>query len=149
MRHGLAMSEARSLLTAVVACLAAAACSSNSSSSAAPDAGYCQSNGYAVPTGSSCPKGTCMASGTSVPCCGSVCASCEAKGLVSYDSAGMCPAGLCPSPDVTATLACCDSVPSVLTDGTYCEPSMSDAGASEAGQAEASVDSGAPEASGD
>ena len=81
-----------------------------------------------------------MASGTSVPCCGSLCASCEAKGLVSYNSAGMCPAGLCPSADVTATLACCDSASSVLPDGTYCEPAMADAGAAEAGQPEASSD---------
>src|SRR5271156_1506535 len=121
------MSAARSLLTAVVACLAAAACSSNSATPAAPDAGYCQSNGYEPPSGTSCPKGTCMAGDTSVPCCGSICASCEAKGLVSYTRAGACPAGLCPSADVTATLTCCDSAPSVLPDGTYCTPAGVDA----------------------
>lgn len=143
------MSAARSLLTALVACLAAAACSSNSSSSGAPDAGYCESNGYSAPTGSSCPKGTCLASGTSVPCCGSVCASCEAKGLVSYNSDGTCPAGLCPSPDVTGTLACCDSAPSVLPSGDYCESTAMDSGAPEAAPVDAGVDSGTTEASGD
>jgi hypothetical protein len=142
------MSAARSLLAAAIACLAAVACSSNSSSSGGADAGYCQSNGYSPPSGTSCPKGTCLAKGTDVPCCGSVCASCEAKGLVSYDSSGMCPAGLCPSADVTSTLACCDSAPSVLPNGSYCTPAV-DAGGTEAGQPEASMDSGAPGASGD
>jgi hypothetical protein len=142
------MSAARSLLAVAIAGLAAVACSSNSSSSGGADAGYCQSNGYSPPSGSSCPKGTCLAKGTDVPCCGSLCASCEAKGLVSYDSAGMCPAGLCPSADVTGTLACCDSEPSVLPNGSYCTPAV-DAGPAEAGQPEASADSGAPEASGD
>ena len=143
------MSAVRSLVFLALAGLAIAACSSNATSSGAPDAGYCESNGYAPPAGGSCAKGTCLQSGTSVPCCGSQCASCEAKGLVSYTSAGTCPAGLCPSPDVTANLQCCDTEPSVLTNGSYCTAAMMDSGVAEAAPTEASVEASVPEASGD
>lgn len=85
------------------------ACSTAASPAGGPDAGYCESNGYLAPSGGACPKGTCMAQGTSVPCCGSLCPTCESKGLVSYDDAGQCPAGLCPSADPTAALSCCDT----------------------------------------
>jgi hypothetical protein len=85
------------------------ACSTAASPAGGADGGYCASNGYIAPTGGACPKGTCMAQGTSTPCCGSLCPSCESKGLVSYDEAGQCPTGLCPSGDRTATLACCDT----------------------------------------
>jgi hypothetical protein len=85
------------------------ACSTAAAPSGGPDAGYCESNGYSTPSGGACPKGTCIAQGTSVPCCGSLCPSCESKGLVSYDDAGACPANLCPSADPTATLQCCDT----------------------------------------
>lgn len=85
------------------------ACSTAASTTGGADGGYCESNGYASPSGGACAKGTCMAQGTSVPCCGSVCPTCESKGLVSYDDAGQCPAGLCPSADATAALTCCDT----------------------------------------
>lgn len=85
------------------------ACSTAASPTNGPDAGYCESNGYASPSGGACAKGTCMAQGTSVPCCGSLCPTCESKGLVSYNEAGVCPPNLCPSSDPTATLQCCDT----------------------------------------
>jgi hypothetical protein len=128
------MSAVRTLLAASLALLAAAACSSTSPVQGGPDAGYCESNGYASPSGGSCPKGTCPASGTSVACCGSECATCEAKGLVSYGDGGQCPAGTCPSGDVTATLHCCDS----------CGPlGGTDAGGSDATPEASVVDGGA------
>jgi hypothetical protein len=136
----------RRVLLAGLASFVLAACSSSSATSTAPDAGYCESNGYLTPQGGACPKGTCMASGTSVACCGSVCASCEAKGLVSKQSDGTCPAGLCPSADVTATLQCCDSEPSVLPNGSDCTPSVSDSGAPETSLPEAASESGVVEA---
>ncbi|HTQ48679.1 MAG TPA: hypothetical protein VMI75_38240 [Polyangiaceae bacterium] len=86
-----------------------AACSTAASPTGGADGGYCGSNGYIAPTGGACPKGTCMAQGTSQPCCGSICPSCESKGLVSYDEAGQCPPGLCPSGDQTVSLSCCDT----------------------------------------
>jgi hypothetical protein len=143
------MSAVRSLAACLLGALAVVACSSSSASNAAPDAGYCVSNGYAAATSGTCAKGTCLQAGMSAACCGSVCATCEDKGLVSYTSAGTCPAGLCPSADVTATLACCDSAPSVMPDGTYCEPAAMDSGAAEASPEAAPVDSGVTEASGD
>jgi hypothetical protein len=156
MGHGPAMNAERRMsnafrtsLSVGLACLAIAACSSQSASTSAPDAGYCESNGYSPAENGTCVKGTCLASGTEEPCCGSLCASCEAKGLVSYTEAGACPPGLCPSADVTAALQCCDSVPSVLPDGAYCEPAVSDSGAAETSAPEAAVESGVPEASGD
>jgi hypothetical protein len=133
----------------VLAGLALVACSSASTSGGAPDAGYCESNGYGAPAGGSCLKGTCPTKDTSVACCSSVCATCEAKGLVSYTSAGTCPAGLCPSADVTGELHCCDAEPSSLPDGTYCTPAVVDAGIPEAGPTEASTDSSMAEAAGD
>jgi hypothetical protein len=149
MRHGPGMSAVRSMVSVVVGCLAVAACSSSSVSSEAPDAGYCFSNGLSPATGGACPKGTCMATGTSVACCGSECPTCESKGLVSYTSAGTCPAGLCPSADVTANLQCCDDQASSLPNGSYCEPPVMDAGAPETATVEAAVDTGVAEASGD
>ncbi len=149
MGHGPAMSAARSLVSVVLGCIALAACSSNSASSDAPDAGYCASNGFAPATGGSCMKGTCLQTGANAACCGSQCASCEAKGLVSYTSGGSCPAGLCPSADVTGTLQCCDSEPSVLPSGMYCTPAVMDAGVAEAAAMEAAVEASVPEASGD
>ena len=97
------------LVVGVVVAAAVAACSSTAGTSGGPDAGYCASNGYESPSGGKCPKGTCPASGTPVTCCGSLCATCEDKGLVSYDASGTCPAGLCPSADAIGTLQCCDT----------------------------------------
>jgi len=117
------------------------ACSSTASSGGA-DAGYCESNGYSSRTGSTCPKGTCVASGTPVGCCGSLCSTCESKGLVSYDAGGMCPAGLCPSADATGTLQCCDT----------CGPLNADSGSGgvpESGQPEAASVQDASDASAD
>jgi hypothetical protein len=93
----------------MVAAALMTACSTAALPTGGSDAGYCSANGYIAPMGGACPKGTCMAQGTSVPCCGSLCPSCESKGLVSYDEAGQCSPGLCPSGDRTATLACCDT----------------------------------------
>jgi hypothetical protein len=121
-------------------------------STTAPDAGYCQSNGYDPPDGTSCPKGMCLATGTSEPCCGSLCPTCESKGLVSYTDAGTCPPGFCPSADVTVELQCCDDMASSLASGAYCEPAESgtpDSGQPEASPVEASVDSGLSDAAGD
>lgn len=73
--------------------------------------GSCEALGYLAPTGNACPKGTCLASDAPEPCCGSICATCESKGLVSTNDAGACPAGLCVSNDLTATLRCCDVCP--------------------------------------
>lgn len=119
-----------------------AACTATPVSTGGPDAGYCASNGYASPAGGSCPKGTCAASGVAIACCSSECASCEAKGLVSYTGAGACPAGLCASADVTASLRCCDS----------CSPIGAlpgDAGETDGGQGELAGDAGAREGSSD
>jgi hypothetical protein len=103
--------RARGLPGALVAIACVAACSSSTTGApgAGVDAGYCASNGYEAPVGSACPKGTCKTTGTAIACCGSLCPTCESKGLVSYDEAGACPANLCPSADVTASLACCDT----------------------------------------
>jgi hypothetical protein len=147
------MSAVRSLLSAALACLAVEACSSSNLTSSAPDGGYCASNGYEPPVNGACPKGTCMAGGTSEPCCGSLCPTCESKGLYSYTDAGTCPAGLCPSADVTADLQCCDDLAQSEPSGSYCEPALDAGGADssqpEAGPTEAAVDSGVTEASGD
>jgi hypothetical protein len=106
----------------------AVACSSTSSQEGGADAGWCESNGYASPVGGKCAKGTCMQSGTSVACCGSVCATCEDKGLVSYDEAGQCPEGLCRSADVTPTLACCDTCGPLNEAGSGAPDASADAG---------------------
>jgi len=58
-----------------------------------------------------CPKGTCLEDDASASCCGSQCATCEDKGLVSADEAGACPAGTCVSGDLTVALSCCDTCP--------------------------------------
>jgi hypothetical protein len=121
----------RSALALAIALFAEAACSSSGASSGGPDAGYCESNGYSSPVGAFCPKGSCRASGAAAACCGSLCATCESKGLVSYDAGGMCPAGLCPSADATGTLQCCDT----------CGPLNADSGSG------AGPESGPPEAS--
>ena len=127
------------LVPGVLAVLLVAACSSTGASSVGVDAGYCESNGYSSPVGSKCPKGTCPASGTPASCCGSLCSTCESKGLVSYDAGGMCPAGLCPSADATGTLQCCDT----------CGPLNADAGSASApdsGATEAASEAGASDA---
>jgi hypothetical protein len=46
-------------------------------------------------------------------------------------------------------MACCDSEPSVLPNGTYCTPAVMDAGMAEAAPMEAAVEASVPEASGD
>jgi hypothetical protein len=127
------------LIAGLLAVLLVAACSSAGASGGGADAGYCESNGYSSPTGSSCPKGTCLASGTPVSCCGSLCSTCESKGLVPYDAGGMCPAGLCPSADATGTLQCCDT----------CGPLNADAGsagAADSAATEAASEAGASDA---
>jgi hypothetical protein len=124
------MSALRGVLSACLVALAAAACSSTTPANSPPDAGYCEANGYASPIAGKCARGTCATTGTDVSCCGSLCATCESKGLVSYDEAGACPNGLCPSADVTATLQCCD----------VCTPINADAGAD--GGAEGGSDAG-------
>ena len=123
-------------IRALILSIVAAGCSS---ASPAPDAApqTCESQGYLTPTGTSCPKGTCMASDISMACCGSVCATCEDKGLVSFTEAGVCPPGLCASNDVTVSLQCCD-VPgageNLCTAATDASSGPADA-ASETGQA--------------
>jgi len=130
----------RTLLVAVSLSSMHIACSSSPAPSVAPDAGYCASNGYESPSGGTCPKGTCFASGAAAACCGSACASCEAKGLSSYTSSGQCPTGLCPSADVTASLACCDA----------CSPlNPADAGLVESGPGMPPGDGGMSESSAD
>lgn len=98
----------RGLVVALLATLVA--CTSSPKTTGA-DGGSCEALGYLAPSGSACPKGTCLASDAPEPCCGSICATCESKGLVSSDDAGACPAGLCVSNDLTATLHCCDVCP--------------------------------------
>jgi hypothetical protein len=112
-------------LSLCVPCLTAAlACSSSSGSGTpmGPDAGYCASNGY-EPAGSgmTCPKGTCLAPNLPEACCGSVCPTCESKGLVSYDDAGNCPGNTYASCDPNQFMQCCDT--------TTCGPVHPDGGA--------------------
>jgi hypothetical protein len=100
---------------AVVAVLvllsAGAACSSSPTPTPTPPQGAC-GDGYLPAVNGSCPKGTCAGSGGAPSsCCGSECATCEDKGLVSTDDAGACPAGTCVSGDLTIALSCCDVCP--------------------------------------
>jgi hypothetical protein len=97
------------------------ACSSSPNAQPTGSAGVC-GDGYLPAVNGACPKGTCLASGTSAACCGSQCATCEDKGLVSIDEAGACPPGLCISADLTVSLTCCDVCP-----GTVVEAGASDA----------------------
>ena len=86
-------------------------CSSTPSNpSPAPSEGAC-GDGYLPAINGSCPKGTCLEGEASASCCGSQCATCEDKGLVSQDDGGVCPAGTCISTDLTAALTCCDTCP--------------------------------------
>lgn len=97
------------------------ACSSSPNAQPTGSAGVC-GDGYLPAVNGGCPKGTCLASDTSAACCGSQCATCEAKGLVSVDEAGACPSGTCISSDLTVALTCCDVCP-----GTVVEAGASDA----------------------
>jgi hypothetical protein len=132
------------LAVAAGAAFGVLACTSSSANNApSPVQGTCEAQGYLAPSGTSCPKGTCLATGSAQPCCGSVCATCEAKGLVSQTDAGACPPGLCVSGDLTAALACCD----------VCPRTGGDAGAADAdGAADVPADGasdGAPPAAAD
>lgn len=102
---------------AAALCVTVVACTSSPKASDA-NGGSCEALGYLAPTGSACPKGMCLASDAPEPCCGSICATCEAKGLVSTDDAGACAAGLCVSNDLIATLHCCDVCPGGADAGT-------------------------------
>jgi hypothetical protein len=89
-----------------------------------------------------CPTGTCLEPEASAACCGSQCATCEDKGLISTEDGGACPAGTCLSTDLTVALSCCDMCPG---DDASTEASA-DAGTEAA--VEASVDA-ASDATGD
>lgn len=111
----------------LVVLVGVAACTSSTKATGG-GGGSCEALGYLAPSGGACPKGMCLASDSPEPCCGSVCATCEAKGLVSASEAGACPVGLCVSSDLTPDLHCCD---------------VCAGGASDAGQAaDAEADSG-------
>jgi hypothetical protein len=93
-----------------LAVVLAAACSSTTNPTPSPAASPC-GDGYLAAVNGACPKGTCLEGEASASCCGSQCASCEDKGLVSADDAGTCPAGTCVSSDLTEALSCCDACP--------------------------------------
>jgi hypothetical protein len=95
-------------VTAAVALVVA--CSSSTHPTPSPPVGAC-GDGYLAAVNGVCPTGTCLQSEASASCCGSQCATCEDKGLVSADEAGACPAGMCISSDLTVALTCCDACP--------------------------------------
>jgi hypothetical protein len=86
------------------------ACSSTPPATPSPSGSAC-GDGYLAAVNGTCPKGTCLEGEASASCCGSQCATCEDKGLVSADEAGACPAGTCVSSDLTVALTCCDTCP--------------------------------------
>ena len=86
------------------------ACSSSPRATPSPSGSAC-GDGYLAAVNGACPKGTCLEAEASASCCGSQCATCEDKGLVSADDAGACPAGTCMSTDLTEALSCCDTCP--------------------------------------
>jgi hypothetical protein len=87
------------------------ACSSSPNPPPGGGAASACGDGYLAAVNGSCPKGTCVAAAAGQGCCGSQCATCEDKGLVSTDEAGTCPAGTCVSGDLTVALTCCDACP--------------------------------------
>jgi hypothetical protein len=86
------------------------ACSSTPHPTPSPSGSAC-GDGYLAAVNGACPKGTCLEGEASASCCGSQCATCEDKGLISSDDAGACPAGTCVSIDLTVALSCCDTCP--------------------------------------
>jgi hypothetical protein len=93
---------------AALALVAAFACHSSVQPTPSVDSGTCASEGYLPATNGGCPKGTCLAMDVAVACCGSLCATCEDKGLISMTEAGTCPPGTMVAADLTATLQCCE-----------------------------------------
>jgi hypothetical protein len=87
------------------------ACSSTSTHPTPTPSGSACGDGYLAAVNGACPKGTCLETEASASCCGSQCATCEDKGLISADDAGACPAGTCVSTDLTVALSCCDTCP--------------------------------------
>ncbi len=102
----------RAVLVAMASTTLWAVACSSSSPNATPQGteGAC-GDGYLTAVNGTCPKGTCLVADASAACCGSQCATCEEKGLVSLDEAGACPPGTCVSVDVTVELSCCDTCP--------------------------------------
>jgi hypothetical protein len=94
----------------LVLALVVVACQSSARQTPSEDAGTCASEGYLPATNGGCPKGTCLAMDVSAACCGSLCATCEDKGLISMTEAGTCPPGTMVAADLTATLQCCDGL---------------------------------------
>jgi hypothetical protein len=86
------------------------ACSSTPHATPSPSGSAC-GDGYLPAVNGACPKGTCLEGEASASCCGSQCATCEDKGLISSEDGGACPAGTCVSTDVTEALSCCDTCP--------------------------------------
>jgi hypothetical protein len=132
----------------VTVALAVLRCSSTpANSTPSPAQGPC-GDGYLEAVNGVCPKGTCLESEASASCCGSQCATCEAKGLISQDDGGACPPGTCVSADLTVLLSCCDTCAGV-------EDASADAPVDAAGDGgveaaiEAAPESGANDATGD
>jgi hypothetical protein len=94
---------------AALLALAAIGCTSSSRATPSGASGTCESQGYLTPPQGGCPRGTCLATDTSASCCGSQCATCEDKGLISMIDGGTCPPGTVVSSDLTEALSCCDS----------------------------------------
>lgn len=97
-------------VAAAVFVLLVLACSSTPHATPSPSGSAC-GDGYLAAVNGACPKGTCLESEASASCCGSQCATCEDKGLISSEDGGACPAGTCVSTDVTVALSCCDTCP--------------------------------------
>jgi hypothetical protein len=115
---------------ALVFALVVVACHSSVQPTPSVDSGTCASEGYLPATNGGCPKGTCLAMDTSAACCGSLCATCEDKGLVSMTEAGTCPPGTMVAADLTATLQCCDGQDAEVPENDSGEdgPPVSDGG---------------------
>ena len=98
------------LAVATVLVALVVACSSSPHPTPTPSGSAC-GDGYLAAVNGSCPKGTCLEGDASASCCGSQCARCEDKGLVSASEVGTCPVGMCVSGDLTEALSCCDTCP--------------------------------------
>jgi hypothetical protein len=122
-----------SLLVALVV-----ACSSSPHPTPTPSGSAC-GDGYLAAVNGACPKGTCLEGEASASCCGSQCATCEDKELVSAGEAGACPAGMCVSSDLTEALSCCDTCPGADAAAEAAAESGADAG-TEAGSGDAAGD---------
>ncbi|HEY8087934.1 MAG TPA: hypothetical protein VIF09_08815 [Polyangiaceae bacterium] len=105
-----------------------AACSSSRNPPPAGGAASACGDGYLAAVNGSCPKGTCVAAQAGQGCCGSQCATCEDKGLVSTGEGGTCPAGTCVSGDLTVALTCCDACPGTSDGSAPADASADDSG---------------------